>query len=72
MRELPEDEAREVCERRALEPSEDKGEKWFTFEHSPAWREVERQFMGAVRSHGGLRSTLVLTGLDAELQTRTS
>lgn len=53
MRELPEDEAREAYERRGLEPSEDKGEKWFTFEHSPAWRDVERQFMGAVRSHGG-------------------
>lgn len=56
MRELPEDEAREVYERRGLEPSEDKGEKWFTFEHSPAWREIERQFMGAVRSHGELTS----------------
>lgn len=36
------------------------GEKWFTVVHSGQWREVERQFLGAVRSHGTL--FLVLCG----------
>ena len=53
MREMSEEEVEEVLVRRNVEGvSSDKGEKWFTFEHSPQWREVERQFMGAVRSHG--------------------
>ena len=53
MREMSEDEVKELLERRGLEDSAtDKGEKWFTFEHSPAWREIERQFQGAARSHG--------------------
>ena len=51
MRELSDDEARDVYVRKGLEFNS-QGEKWFTFEHSGAWREVERQFMGAVRSHG--------------------
>jgi hypothetical protein len=50
---MSEEEVEEVLVRRSVEGvSSDKGEKWFTFEHSPQWREVERQFMGAVRSHG--------------------
>ena len=69
MRELPEDEAREAYERRGLEPSEDKGEKWFTFEHSTAWREVERQFMGAVRSHGEANNAPPSTSFDTDFQT---
>jgi len=51
MRELTQDEVKECYERRGYE-SVQVGEKWFTFEHSGQWREVERQFMGAVRSHG--------------------
>jgi hypothetical protein len=53
MRELTEEEVREAYERRGYEVVQ-AGEKWFTFEHSGQWREVERQFMGAVRSHGEL------------------
>lgn len=50
---MSEEEVAELADRRGLEQSQnDKGEKWFTFEHTPAWREIERQFMGAVRSHG--------------------
>jgi hypothetical protein len=53
MRELLDEEIEEAYERRGLVRSDaDKGEKWFSFEHSGNWREVERQFMGAVRSHG--------------------
>lgn len=51
MRELKDEEVEEWYERRELEGREP-GEKWFTFEHSGQWRETERQFMGAVRSHG--------------------
>jgi hypothetical protein len=51
MRELNEGEIQECYERRGYEVVQ-AGEKWFTFEHSGQWREVERQFMGAVRSHG--------------------
>jgi hypothetical protein len=51
MRELSQEEVKECYERRGYE-SVQTGEKWFTFEHSGQWREVERQFMGAVRSHG--------------------
>lgn len=51
MRELNEGEIKEWYERRGYEVVQ-AGEKWFTFEHSGQWREVERQFMGAVRSHG--------------------
>ena len=51
MRELTADEIDEVYDRRELEMV-DQGEKWFTFEHSGPWREIERQFLGAVRSHG--------------------
>ncbi|ORY20750.1 transcriptional repressor TCF25-domain-containing protein [Naematelia encephala] len=50
MREYVDAEIDELYERRGLEMS-DWGEKWFTFEHSGAWREIERQFLGAVRSH---------------------
>ncbi|WVQ85913.1 hypothetical protein IAT38_008081 [Cryptococcus sp. DSM 104549] len=50
MREMGEDEVEELYERRERERG-DKGEKWFTFEHAGVWREVERQFMGAVQSH---------------------
>ncbi|CAD6590415.1 MAG: hypothetical protein TREMPRED_005726, partial [Tremellales sp. Tagirdzhanova-0007] len=50
MRELTADEIDEVYDRRELEMV-DQGEKWFTFEHSGPWREIERQFLGAVRSH---------------------
>jgi hypothetical protein len=28
------------------------GNKWFTFEHSQGWREIQRQFLGAVQSLG--------------------
>jgi len=51
MRELNEGEIKECYERRGYEVVQ-AGEKWFTFEHSGQWREVERQFMGAVRSYG--------------------
>jgi len=51
---MSDEEVMEVYERRGLEESGDQAEKWFTFEHAPAWREIERQFMGAVRSHGQL------------------
>ena len=57
MREMTEVEVEEAVERKGVERGE-KGEKWFTFEHSPAWREVERQFMGAVRSHGEFDLTI--------------
>lgn len=59
MREMTEEEVVEAYERRGIDGGEDKGEKWFTFEHNPVWREIERQFMGAVRSHGGYTSVLV-------------
>jgi hypothetical protein len=48
---LTQEEVQECYERRGYEDVQ-AGEKWFTFEHSGQWREVERQFMGAVRSHG--------------------
>jgi len=41
MRELTQDEVKECYERRGYE-SVQVGEKWFTFEHSGQWREVER------------------------------
>ncbi|WVR08578.1 hypothetical protein IAU60_005633 [Kwoniella sp. DSM 27419] len=50
MREMIDSEVEELYERRGRERL-DKGEKWFTFEHAGAWREIERQFMGAVGSH---------------------
>ena len=53
---MSDDEVLEIYERRGLEESGDQAEKWFTFEHAPQWREVERQFMGAVRSHGELHA----------------
>lgn len=51
MRETLNEEVNELYRRRGREQL-DKGEKWFTFEHVGAWREIERQFMGAVQSHG--------------------
>ncbi|TYJ53218.1 hypothetical protein B9479_006141 [Cryptococcus floricola] len=51
MREMTAEEVEETCDRRDRDLV-DKGENWFTFEHIGVWREVERQFMGAVRSHG--------------------
>lgn len=53
MKELDEDDVLDMYERRGWDQV-DRGEKWYTFEHSPAWREIERQFLGAVRSHGEL------------------
>lgn len=50
MRELNSDAVEDLYDRRGWEQT-DPGEKWYTFEHSPAWREIERQFLGAVRSH---------------------
>lgn len=50
MHEMSEEDVVDAYERRGWEQV-DLGEKWFTFEHSPAWREIERQFLGAVRSH---------------------
>lgn len=58
MREYAENEVDEVYERKDLGQA-DKGEKWFTFEHSGAWREVQRQFMGAIGSHGEHFESLV-------------
>jgi hypothetical protein len=61
MREMTSDEADEVHgvgtapgSRRSARLAEwrDPGEKWFTFEHAGQWREVVRQFLGAVQSHG--------------------
>lgn len=54
MREMDADAVDDLYERRGWEQT-DPGEKWYTFDHSPAWREIERQFLGAVRSHGELR-----------------
>ncbi|KAK4684026.1 transcription factor 25, partial [Tremellales sp. Uapishka_1] len=51
MREMTDDETSALYERRTTPLEGDGGEKWFTFEHSGAWREVERQFLGATRSH---------------------
>jgi len=59
MRELTDDEVDGVYARKGLEMGA-QGEKWFTVVHSGQWREVERQFLGAVRSHGTL--FLVLCG----------
>ncbi|WWC92247.1 uncharacterized protein L201_007201 [Kwoniella dendrophila CBS 6074] len=50
MREMIDNEVEELYERRGKERI-DTGEKWFTFEHTGPWREIVRQFMGAVRSH---------------------
>ncbi|OWZ80850.1 cytoplasmic protein [Cryptococcus neoformans Bt85] len=50
MREMLNEEVNELYRRRGRGQL-DKGEKWFTFEHVGAWREIERQFMGAVQSH---------------------
>ncbi|WWC72536.1 uncharacterized protein I206_106498 [Kwoniella pini CBS 10737] len=50
MREMLDNEVEELYERRGRERI-DKGEKWFTFEHTGPWREIQRQFMGAVKSH---------------------
>lgn len=53
MRELNDMEIEDVYARRGLEMGgDDASEKWFTFEHSGQWREVQRQFLGAVGSHG--------------------
>ncbi|WVN89752.1 uncharacterized protein L203_104982 [Cryptococcus depauperatus CBS 7841] len=50
MREMTDEEVIELYERKESERL-DTGERWFTFEHVGVWREVERQFMGAVQSH---------------------
>ncbi|EIW69934.1 hypothetical protein TREMEDRAFT_38605 [Tremella mesenterica DSM 1558] len=50
MREMTDDEVNDLYDRRDWGEPEDGG-KWFTFEHSGAWREIERQFLGAVSSH---------------------
>ena len=55
MRDMTEEEVDDMHERRGW-GEEDAGERWYTFEHSGAWREVERQFLGAVRSHGQPRT----------------
>jgi hypothetical protein len=51
MHEMGSEQVLDVYDRRGWEQT-DRGEKWYTFKHSPAWREIERQFLGAVRSHG--------------------
>lgn len=54
MRDLTEDEIREKRARmggKGLE-GDGKAERWWTFEHGGGWREAERQFLGAVQSHG--------------------
>jgi hypothetical protein len=51
MREMTDNEVVGVYKRKGLEHA-DKGEKWFTYEHSMGWREVEQQFIGATQSHG--------------------
>ncbi|KAL7422905.1 hypothetical protein Q5752_002202 [Cryptotrichosporon argae] len=50
MRELPAKDVNEIYGRRGWEQG-DRGEKWFDFEHALGWREIQRQFLGAVRSH---------------------
>ncbi|XAO22280.1 hypothetical protein I312_101049 [Cryptococcus bacillisporus CA1280] len=50
MREMLNEEVDELYKRRGRVQL-DKGEKWFTFEHVGVWRQIERQFMGAVQSH---------------------
>ncbi len=62
MREMSADEvrardARHAEGRGAEAAGEDKGsaregERWYTFEHDAAYRQVQLQFLGAVRSHG--------------------
>ncbi len=34
-------------------------ERWFTWEHEEGWRQVQYQFLGAIRSHGKFLSWLV-------------
>ncbi|KAE8541405.1 hypothetical protein D1P53_002764 [Cryptococcus gattii VGV] len=50
MREMLNEEVDELYGRRGRVQL-DKGENWFTFEHVGVWRQIERQFMGAVQSH---------------------
>lgn len=51
MRELTDEEVEEAQSVRMAE-WKDPAEKWFTFEHAGVWREITRQFLGAVGSHG--------------------
>jgi hypothetical protein len=32
-------------------------ERWFTFEHDAGYRQIQLQFLGAIRSHGELVET---------------
>lgn len=49
------EEVHDVAQSGRLAEWRDAGEKWFTFEHAGQWREIVRQFLGAVQSHGMLR-----------------
>lgn len=75
MRELTPDEVEEK-RRRDGRTGGDGAERWFTLVHGGEYREAQRQFLGAVSSHG---SSSPLVGLSARLslsrrvlQTRTS
>lgn len=55
MRELTESEVeqkRRVMGGKGLKDEGSAAERWWTFEHGAGWREAERQFLGAVGSHG--------------------
>ena len=55
MRELTEGEVKEKRKEmgsKGLKEESGSGERWWTFEHGGGWREAERQFLGAVGSHG--------------------
>ena len=58
MREMRDEEVLEWYERRGYEEVLP-GEKWFTFEQSGQWRDITRQFLGAVRSHGELDGRVI-------------
>ena len=59
MREMNTDEVEERRRRHGDSSNGDGGkgkgkavEKWYTFEHDGGYRQVQMQFLGAVRSHG--------------------
>jgi hypothetical protein len=55
MRELNDTEVAEKRSRigtKGLRESAGGREKWFSFEHGGGWREAQRQFLGAISSHG--------------------
>jgi hypothetical protein len=51
MRELSPEETEERRNRHGVKESK-AAERWYTFEHDAGYRQVQMQFLGAVRSHG--------------------